>query len=403
MDLLQTPLGFVQRRIGRLILPSGQEVVTNDAEQAYMHVLSDDRIVALQAQKVWIIGLNGSVSKVSLPFPMNSLAVVQGEIFVGSDNGAKRITTKGTVEVKFGVGRTHVFSNGGRAVAIDASGDLFDVKGKLIGHLPFSELLSAVEWEGGLAMLARLPDNRIAVGKVDLAPFRWRSLDLPLTATPRFLAQEHGQLFVISPGEVMTVTKPSELSAPSVEAKILAMTDGRDLFKTGSRLAPSEDTVEVVLPPPRLGPWANPSYVVRVNDGSWQEASAGHAGAITASVLGPLDHLSKSFDCRPRIVGVIRNRTAVAVVVALADAGALRRHDGFCRMGTRSLADHTFCQKGSRTGGDCRCADRRIKKGATGARRLFCDVESRDSQSSQWRCRTLRHSRRGSGRRGGPA
>ena len=274
MDLLETPTGFVQRIFERVILPDGKVIPTGDREATFVPLSNGARIATLQTQQVWVVAFDGSVSKLGLPFSVNSIAPADDDILVGSLEGAKRITTDGIVRSKFGTGRTRVFPVGDRGAAIDVAGDLFDAKGRLLGRLPFSEVLSAVEWEDGLVVLARLPDNRFTIGKVQLAPFRWRPFDLPLTATPRFLAAENNQLYVISPRQIMTVTKPLELKAPSAEAIITAVLDGRGL-KEGTRLAASEDAVKVSLPQPRLGPWANPSYAVRVDDGAWQDASPG--------------------------------------------------------------------------------------------------------------------------------
>jgi signal transduction histidine kinase/CheY-like chemotaxis protein len=273
--LIETPAGFVQGRLGSVILPTGQTIPIAQRDQAVFERLDDGRILARHGDQLRLIGQDGSVEKLNLPFPVNSAAALGNQLLVGSNDGAEVMTTDGRVRAKFGAGFTRVRAAGAHEIAVDSMGDVFNPDGTILGRLPFSEVLSVTEWNGGLAVLARLSDGRFTVGELDLAPFRWRPYDLPLSADPQFVASEAGKLFVISPGEVMAVKDPPEVTAPKIATTITAINDGRDLLAPNSRLGPAEDTVEIALPPARLGPWANPAYAFRVGAGGWQPIAAG--------------------------------------------------------------------------------------------------------------------------------
>lgn len=258
-----------------LTLADGRSVDLGDRDFHVLCLAGDGRIALMRHQGISLVSMDGLITDLAVPSPVNSVTSVSGGLLAGSADGAIRLALDGTVQTRFGAGLTRVKAFGGGAVALDSTGALFDADGKLLGQMPFSEMVDAVEWKGKLCMLARFPDGRMAVGLVDPATGQWAPQDFPLPATPLFLAQQDGKLYVISPGEVMSVAAPVAMGAPDARAGIEAADGGRDLTGRGAVLRPAEDAVDVVLPPPRLGPWASPAYAVRVGNGGWEAAAPG--------------------------------------------------------------------------------------------------------------------------------
>lgn len=273
--LIETPAGFVEGHFGSLSLPSGQTIPINQRDDAVMQLMTDGQILVRHGEHVRIVGLDGSVEKLNLPFPVNSATVVGAELLFGSNDGARRVTATGVETARFGERLTRVRTVEDVTIAVDADGNLFTADGEPLGRLPFTEILSAAKWENGLALLARAADGRLMIGKVELSPFRWLPYDLPVRPDARLIARDRERLLVISPGEIMAVTAPRHLPAPAMVVALTAARDGRTLGAADSMLAASEDSVDVELPPSRLGPWANPAYAVKVNDGGWQEVAPG--------------------------------------------------------------------------------------------------------------------------------
>jgi signal transduction histidine kinase/CheY-like chemotaxis protein len=264
--------GFVESYVGYLKLPSGQRVPLPDRDIPKFATLGDD-LLLVHGQKLSLL-TNGELRPIALPSPANSVAVVDGAPIIGTSAGAVQLLRDGSVERTFGVGLTSVKSlDEQHAVAFDSTGTLFDSEGVVLGQLPFSELLSAVNWRDSIVLLGRLPNGKFSY--VRMGRSGTYGLDLPV-ASPEALVVYEGRLEVISPSQVLAVTDPAHLEFPSPGVEVITP-DGTP----GLRLRAGEDYVDLRVPPARLGEWAVPTYRYRVGsaasdaDGKWEELAPG--------------------------------------------------------------------------------------------------------------------------------
>ncbi len=275
--------GYVAAYLGYLQLPSGLRVPLPDRDVPQMASLGD-RIAVVHGQKLSFL-TDGILRDVALPFAVNSLAVVDGSLIVGTTAGAAHLTHDGAVERTFGTGLTTVKSLSGQAaVAYDAAGSLFDSQGNSLGHLPFAELLSAVIWRDSVVVLGRLANGSFSFVRVGRSGMQ--GLDLPV-ASPEALAVDHGRLCVVSPGQVMSVSDPAPLEFPAQGPEVLTAAGSSRL-----ELSAKEDSVDLRAPAARLGGWAVPTYHYQVIGadgigGKWEDLAPGAVKRIPRLGWGP--------------------------------------------------------------------------------------------------------------------
>jgi signal transduction histidine kinase/CheY-like chemotaxis protein len=253
--------------LGRVRLPTGEVVSFADRDSPQLAEFGDG-FVAAHGQKVTVFE-NGSQSEVPVPRPTDSIASVDSQLVLGTDRGAFVLSSDFKVERTFGLGHTDVFPLGEHeAVAFDSNGRLYDSTGFLLATLPFKELLSAVSWRGELVLLGHLPRGESLA--IRLSPSgAMTALDLPIES-PVALAVEDGRLCVIASGLVLLVSDPLPLVLPEEAPRVQTPSGSEQLS-----LAANEDTVQLQIPPARLGPWANPSYEYQVGGGKWEGVAAG--------------------------------------------------------------------------------------------------------------------------------
>jgi signal transduction histidine kinase/CheY-like chemotaxis protein len=275
--------GYVQARLGYLQLPSGRRVPLPDRDVPQMAALGD-RLAVVHGQKLSFV-TDGMLQDVTLPFAVNSLAVVDGSLIVGTSAGAAHLSRDGAVQRTFGTGLTTVKSlNPQAAVAFDATGALFDSQGNALGHLPFVDLVSAVAWRDSIVLLGRLTNGKPSF--VRLGRDGVQGLDLPVTS-PEALAVDRGRLCVVSSGQVLSVSDPARLEFPQQGPEVSTLSGSTRL-----ELAANEDSVDLRVPAARLGGWAVPSYQYRVGaanepGGKWEEIAPGAVKRIPRLGWGP--------------------------------------------------------------------------------------------------------------------
>jgi signal transduction histidine kinase/CheY-like chemotaxis protein len=264
---------------GNIRLPDGKTLALEDKDTPSM-VPYGDGFAVVHNLKLSIYG-NGTFSKVALPGSVDSVAEVDTQLLLGTDHGALLLSPYGQVDATFGVGHTTVRSLGGhRAVALDSQGHLYDSTGFLLGTFPFSELQSAVSWNGTTVLLGRLRNGVSSIVKMTSAG-TVIDLDLPVEG-PLALAVDKGKLCVVCPGYVLQVSEADPLSFPAASPTLITLSGSSVLS-----LASSEDTVLLKVPPARLGPWISPTYQYRVGEGKWENVAPGAQLRIPRLGFGP--------------------------------------------------------------------------------------------------------------------
>jgi signal transduction histidine kinase/DNA-binding response OmpR family regulator len=272
--------GYVVGSVGgRIRLPGGAEYSFADRDVPQMVTLGDGFAV-VHGMKLGVFQ-GGALREVPVPAPANSVAAIDRQLLLGTEEGAFVVSPEGQVVRSFGAGHTVATGMGEHgAVAYDSSGRLFDPTGFVLGTFDFSDLLSAVRWKDSTVLLGRLANGSYSIVELrssgSVAP-----LDLPVES-PLALAVDRGRLGVIAPGYVLEVADALPLSFPSAAPKVVTP-GGSDKLA----LAPTESTVLLVLPPSRLGPWTHPTYQFRVGTGKWEDASPGDRVAISRMAFGP--------------------------------------------------------------------------------------------------------------------
>ncbi len=265
-------VGMLAGYFGKLEI-NGKVVPLEGREVSALAVSQSGKIAAMQPHGVSLIS-DGALSRL-LPIESftTSLVSCRDEFLVGTSNGIVRLSAEGLPLGHFGKGISKVFSSKSSVVGVDAGGQIFDAFGRSLGTTPPAETMGAVEWQGHLHLLIRLADGINWLGKIDPRTKEWHALDIPLPDSPRALAVEGGNLLVIAPETVYSIKAAEPLAAPSLNLK-LSHVDGRAL-EGGNLLAPSEGTIEMRFPAPRLGGWKNPQYEIRVGEGPWEPVTQG--------------------------------------------------------------------------------------------------------------------------------
>jgi signal transduction histidine kinase/CheY-like chemotaxis protein len=252
---------------GTIHLPNGKTLALEDKDLPLM-VPYGEGFAVVHNLKLSIYE-NGAFSKVALPGAVDSIAEVDTQLLLGTDHGAILLSPYGQVDATIGVGHTTVRSLGDhRAVALDSQGHLYDSTGFQLGTLPFSELQSAVSWNGATVLLGRLRNGSSAIVRMTTAGMV-SNLDLPVEG-PLALAVDKGKLCVVCPGFVLQVSEADALTFPAASPTVTALS-GSSLLSLRS----AEDTVLLKVPPARLGPWISPTYQYQVGDGKWENVAAG--------------------------------------------------------------------------------------------------------------------------------
>jgi len=251
----------------------GKVLPLDGREVSAIAVSQSGKIAAMQPHGMSLISENKAPRLLPIESFTTSLVAYRDEFLVGTSNGIVRLSAEGIPLARFGHGISKVFSSESSVVGIDADGQIFDAFGRVLGTTPPAETMGAVEWRGNLHLLVRLADGTNWLGKVDPKTKKWQALDVPLPDSPRALAVEGKSLLVIAPETVFSIKSAEPLPAPSLNIKLLHV-DGRSLDGR-NLLAPSEGSVEMRFPTPRLGGWKNPQYEIRVGDGPWESVTQG--------------------------------------------------------------------------------------------------------------------------------
>jgi signal transduction histidine kinase/ActR/RegA family two-component response regulator len=236
-------------------------------------VSKSGRFAVMQPHGVSLLGDDGAPHLLPIDSVTTSLVAYQDEFLVGTSTGIVRVSVGGELQGRFGHGMSKVFSCGTGVVGVDVDGQVFGGDGTLLGTTPPAETIGAAEWRGNRYLLARLADGSNWLGQIDAKTKGWHPLDIPLPASPRALTVDGDHLLVIAPETIFTINSAEPLTTPPLGIKLLHV-DGRRLAG-GDLLAPSEGSIEIRFPPPRLGGWKNPQYEIRVGDGPWETVTQG--------------------------------------------------------------------------------------------------------------------------------
>jgi signal transduction histidine kinase/DNA-binding NarL/FixJ family response regulator len=255
---------FIEGRWGRIVTTHGEiELMGRDV---YALALVDPtRVVALQPEGASIVDLkSNAVARLELNATANSVACYSEGILIGTSAGAAWFSREGRRVASFGSGITRVHGLHNGCLALDAARVLYDQTGKRLGTLPFSELLSVVEWQGMICALARMPDGVAWLGELKDGR-EWMPFDLPLPVSPTHLSVSGDDLLVIGPGMVMAVSAAVPLAAPRVSVALRNQAGAT--LADGATLPTAENTVDLIVPPGRLSPWRNPNVTFRTGNG----------------------------------------------------------------------------------------------------------------------------------------
>ncbi|HEU5077905.1 MAG TPA: response regulator [Opitutaceae bacterium] len=268
-----TPLGGVVQGLWGKLEYQGSSIELIGRQVYELETLESTRVVALQPEGVTIVDLKSSNGiRLELDSTANSIGVSARGILVGTSSGAVWFSKEGKLIGKFGSGLTHVGGYGAGCIAVDSERNLYNEMGQFRGTLPFSELLSVVEWKGKLCALVQTPDSLSWVGTFD-EKFQWTPLDLPLPNAPTRLAVSEGRLLVVGPGLVLSVKDADRLGEPQI-AVTLRGRDGRN-YASEEQIPADENNVDLATPPGRFSPWRNPSLDFRISGGPWQDLPLG--------------------------------------------------------------------------------------------------------------------------------
>ena len=220
----------------------------------------------------------GRVGRLPLPDPGIEMAwdLPTQTILVGTMKEGVVLAKDGTWLRRFGNRPMMVFTHQGRAMYSDIDRNWFDITGRLIGRLPLQFSNLATDWQGRLVLCGRMADGKNWAGLADPATGGWRTLDIPLPDLPLYLGEDRGRLLFVTKDKSLFISEPRYLPEPRAELTIRTKSG---VWAPGMTLGPEEDQIDIVLPPPRLSPWRNPEYELRVNGGSWQKVESG--GSLT--------------------------------------------------------------------------------------------------------------------------
>lgn len=270
-SLLETTPGHrIEGHLSRVVV-DGRSIWLGGRDVSGLALVGGELAVCQHDNGVSWVKSDGRVQPVAGVGSPTSIAASEAGLVVGTSSGACLVSSDGAVQRRFGSGVTRVRAFGRMAIAVDSAGAIYGPTGVELGRVPFNDLVDAITWNRDLCVLARFPDGRFWVGRVELPGGRWTPFDLPLPQAPARLAVLESGLCVVAPGVMLLVKAADE--APPLDA-------GVRLFRPsgvvgGGHLAANEDAVDVWLPAARLEPWANPAYFLRVGEGGWDEVHPG--------------------------------------------------------------------------------------------------------------------------------
>lgn len=286
------------RLSGALVLKDGREVwagvnsVTVNGETIPLSgppitgvaELGEGLVAGLNINSIQLVDtkvLPRSARVVSIPSGTgNSIARTSpGGGLIGTGDGVITVGPDGVPGQRWGAGPMRVKALSSGAVAMDGQGNMLSESGEKIVSIPQAEILDAEEWRGALWLLVRFADQSIWVGAWDFAARKWVPYDLPVGPAAKALVAGAAGLYVVCDTFVLEVRDLEPLSFPSLRVDV-----GSDIdvpVPTPAHLRSGVDSVALLLPPFRLGPWNNPSYRVRIDEGRWEPVTTAPHARLT--------------------------------------------------------------------------------------------------------------------------
>lgn len=242
--------------------------------------LGDRHLAAMQPHAVTILTREAVHQRLNLPTTHNSIAATaDGHLVVGTAAGALVTDIDGKVLRTLGRGLTRVYPIGDDAVLFDSAGQVLRPDGQVLAQLPSGETLDAIAWRGQLCVLARFEKGQAWAGVIDPAAKAWRPLDLPMPSAPLRLFDHNGELVVLGADRMVRDLAPRPLAQPSLQELRVAAGE-RILPGTSVHLGAREESVDLLLPAPRLPPWKNPVYWVQMDGEAREQAAPGSSQRI---------------------------------------------------------------------------------------------------------------------------
>ena len=255
--------------------------------------LPRERLLVSNHSDVRIFEKNGQSIPWHVPGRLTSVALIRktGGFLAASNKGAFLVSDDGMVNKTLAQEPAYCFEWQDTALFLDQQGRWYDQEGRKLGTLPLSGFPNTTVWNGNLCLTGILPDGKHWVGVADPKDGTWRTLDLPFSGSQIGLGVDDGKLIVVLPGESMAVSEPRYLPSPRADAAIRLPDRG---WTPETVLRSEENTVELRLPPPRLSPWRNPDYQLKVSDGEWQKLTPGATIQIPRLSWGRTDVVVKA-------------------------------------------------------------------------------------------------------------
>lgn len=261
--------------LGKLTI-EGKDVALPGTDVVGLAERQDGSIVALQAQGLTLLDPNAGPHPLRT-YPLrtstpNSLARTSTDGWlVGTSEGVLSFFADGSQATPWGNGVMRVKNFRSRAVVMDTQGHVFSETGEVLVSLPPAEILDIEEWRGATWVLARFPDQTVWLGTWSSGEGKWTPYDVPLGRSAHALAAGKDSLFMVCAGHILELHDPRPLSLPNLRLAV-----GGDFeipVPISTHLSSEVDSVALLFPSPRLGPWNNPSYRVRVDKGRWEQAA----------------------------------------------------------------------------------------------------------------------------------
>lgn len=265
---VETPAGLVKLHFTSLTLPSGRNVDLGERETALV-VAYENGLAVVHGPRFSFISLSGERTEVPLP-AANSLAICQGDLVVGTADGAYRFQGR-HMQRWLGIGPTYVASDNSRFLAaVDSAGTFFGGTGAVVGRISQgARMISAAVWNGTPVYLLQLNDGRIALGS--WIGQSWTPYPFPMPEGPVAAVVDDHRFEIVGADAVVSALDLAPAPAPELRPHLSGGAGPVPwLWSVSSR---AQD-VSFVLPSP-LAPWLAPIYAVSVSGGEWEAAKAG--------------------------------------------------------------------------------------------------------------------------------
>lgn len=297
VDLTGTKIPTPARLLSSLVLKDGRQVWgavgrLTIGEKAYpwpgngifgLTQHSDGTLVVLQKNELGFCDINDGhvIRATSLTGPTaNSLAQMSdGGYLVGTADGVVSFASDGAPLSRWGNRWMRVKTLAGRAIALDSQGNVFTEAGQRLISFPSTQILDVEQWGGATWVLANFPDNTTWLGQWNFQKNQWVPYEAPVGKKAYAIIAGKEALSVVCSDCIVEIKNPQPALQPPLVPQL--GTDHDIPTLVSSHLGQDIDSVRLLLPAPRLGPWGNPSYRVRIDEGSWDTIGSASTARLT--------------------------------------------------------------------------------------------------------------------------